>query len=106
MRNNKIKYIEAYIYAKTLNQITKHTNTNNQSKELSDNINRGFKLSENLLAVCEEKIKKLKLDDLSFLVLKKELEKPTTYENSFSVNYKKICEMLTDYDNYLNIVTS
>lgn len=106
MNKTKTKYIEAYIYAKTLNQITKHTPHNNINLSLNNNILRGEKLSNELLEICEEKIKNLKLDDLSFLVLKKELEKPTTYENSFSVNYKKICEMLTDYDNYLNIVTS
>lgn len=104
MKNNKLKYIEAYIYAKTLNQISNNTKAKDTESQLK--ILQAIKISEALLLDCEEKINKLKLNDISFLVLKNELEKSNLYNNPFEKNYKKICEMLNNYNNYYSIVNT
>lgn len=104
MKNKKLKYIEAYIYAKILNQISSNTIAKDiQSQEKIDNAKA---ISKNLLIYCEEKINKLKLNDVSFLVLKNELESESLYHNCFDKNYKKICEMLNNYNDYYKIINT
>lgn len=104
MKKNKLKCIEAYIYAKTLNLITNNTPINGQSKSVVDTVNSANLLSKNLLNKCEEKLKILNLYNNSFLVLKKELENVEIYKNASIINYSKICEMIKDYDVHLKAV--
>ena len=104
MKNKKLKYIEAYIYAKILNQIS--SNTTAKDIQSQETIERAKIISKNLLTCCEEKIKKLKLNDVSFLVLKNELESESLYHNNFEKNYKKLCEMLNSYNSYYKIINT
>ncbi len=105
MRKNKLKCIEAYIYAKTLYLICENTKTTGQIKCIKDAVNKANEMSYELLICCEEKIKVLKLHNNSFLLLKKELEDETIYKNDTLINYTKICEMIKNYDKYLKIVS-
>ena len=104
MKNKKLKYIEAYIYAKTLNQIS--LNTKAKDVQSQERITQAKVISKDLLISCEEKINQLKLNDVSFLVLKNELERENLYHNGFEKNYKKICEMLNNYSTYYKLIST
>ena len=103
MKKNKLKIIETYVYAKTLNLISTNTSTKNQSKEIVAVINSATEMSSYLLSFCENKINSEKLNDVSFLVLKNELES-CNYNRSTIDNYLKICTMIKQYNNYVNFV--
>lgn len=105
MRKRKLECIEAYIYAKTLYLISENTKTAGQIKCIRDAVNRANEMSYDLLNCCEKRIKILKLYTPSFLLLKKELEDETLYKNDTIINYTKICEMIKNYDKYLNLVS-
>ena len=105
MRKHKLEFIEAYIYAKTLYLICENTKTTGQIKCIKDAVIRANEMSHELLVSCEKKIKVLKLFTPSFLLLKKELEDNTIYQNDTIVNYTKICEMIKHYDKYLKLVS-
>ena len=104
MKIKKLKYIEVYIYAKILNQIS--LNTKAKDIQSQEKLDQAKIISKDLLNFCEEKIKKLKLNDVSFLVLKNELENESLYNNSFEKNYKKLCEMLSNYNDYYKILST
>jgi len=92
MNKKKLKHIEDYIFAKTLNLIAKNTIVSRENEENFNLVCLSLKKSEELLTASFEKIKELKLDNVSFLVLKKELESANIYSNQ-ERNLLKLKEM-------------
>ena len=102
MKKEKLKLIEAYVYAKTLNQISNNT-ISVCDNQINSMIEKAKQLSSTLLKNCEQKIIDLNLDNLSFKILKKELES-ANYKNSFYVNFEKMTSMLENYTHYNNLI--
>jgi hypothetical protein len=102
MKKEKLKLIEAYVYAKTLNQISNNT-ISVCDNQINSMIEKTKQLSSTLLKNCEQKIIDLNLDNLSFKILKKELE-TANYKNSFYVNFEKMTSMLENYTHYNNLI--
>ena len=92
MNKRKLKHIEDYIFAKTLNLIAKNTIVSRENEENFNLVNQALEMSEMLLEKTCNKITSLKLDDVSFLVLKKELESANIYSNQ-ERNILKLKEM-------------
>ena len=103
MKKDKLKLIETYIYAKTLNLISS-TPLNVEQNEIANFIKNANNLSLQLLGACENKIIENKLNDYSFLELKNELNSAQVSKNILN-NYLKICEMIKKYDTYLSFVS-
>ena len=80
MRKKKLKIIEDYIFAKSLNLLAKNTNVSRENIENFTFLNKVLTISETLLKLAEQKIQKHKLNNVSFLILKNELE-------SIKINY-------------------
>ena len=93
MNKKKIKIIEDYIFAKTLNLIAQNTIVPRENEEISNLISYAKDKSEKLLKLNFIKINKLKLNNLSLLILNKELESANIYNNQ-EQNILKIKEML------------
>ena len=93
MNRKKLKCIDDYIFAKTINLMAKNTNVSRENAENFNLINTVKKQSDNLLIILNKKISSLKLNNISFLVLKKELEDEKLYLDS-NKNLNKIKEML------------
>jgi len=93
MKKSHLECIENYIFAKTLNLIAKNTNVSRENAENYLIVNYALNKSEELLADILKKINKLNLNNISFDVLKKELENANIYSNQ-EQNLKKIKEML------------
>lgn len=103
MRKKKLKIIEAYVYAKTLNLISNNTPINNQTLPFAQTLNTANKLSTNLLKCCENKITSLKLNNTSFLLLKMELES-VNYSKDPIQNCLKVCKMINEYPTFLSMI--
>ena len=103
MRKNKLKVIEAYIYAKTMFLISANTKIETSNKIMGDFVCSANVLSKKLLNVCEEKIKKHKMFDSSFLLLKQNLESGS-YNKGFLTNYTTLCKMIKEYSHYSKIM--
>lgn len=104
MKKTKLKLIESYIYAKTLYMLTKKMNENEDYFSNQNLVNDLITKSKMLLNICEQKIIHLKLNNISFLILKKELESCKIVNNN-EIVLKKIREMLKNYSNHFNFVT-
>ena len=97
MRKNKLKCIEDYIFAKTLNLLAKNTHVSRENAEIFQLINYALAQSEQLLIENMNQINKLKLNNVSFLILKNELENANIFNNQ-ERNIEKIkdmCQSLT-----------
>ena len=92
MKKSKLKCIEDYIFAKTLNLIAKNTIVSRENQEIFNLVNFALTKSNELLNESLEKINKMKLNDISFLILKKELETANIYSNQ-ERNITKLKEM-------------
>ena len=73
MKSGKMKLIETYVYAKTLNEISKSTAMQSPSKQIADLAKNASNMSKMLLDACEQKINSRKLNNASFLLLKQQL---------------------------------
>ena len=93
MKKIKLKCIEDYIFAKTLNLLAKNTIVSRENAENFKLVNYAKEKSEELLNLLNAQIKKLKLDNISLWVLNKELESANIY-NDNERNLNKIKEML------------
>lgn len=102
MKKNKLKLIETYVYAKTLNLISEKAQKECPPKQMVETIDNASLMSKILLDACEYKIKSKKMDDSSFCVLKQQLES-VDLKNSTITKYLKICEMIKNYNKYLKI---
>lgn len=103
MHKKKLDIIETYIYAKTLNLISSNQIPKNYGKPIRSVVKNANNLSNNLLVCCEEKLNKYKLNNISLLVLKKELE-TSIYDKGPIMNFLKICQMIKKYDYYKTLV--
>ena len=74
MKKEKLKLIEAYVYDKTLNQISNNT-ISVCDNQINSMIEKAKQLSSTLLKNCEQKIIDLNLDNLSFTVFMSTLKK-------------------------------
>ena len=93
MNKKKLKCIEDYIFAKTLNLLAKNTNVSRENAENFNIVNIALNKSEILLKENLKQINKLKLNNVSLLVLKQELETANIYSNS-EINLIKLKEMI------------
>ena len=93
MNKKKLECIEHYIFAKTLNLVAKNTIVSRENTEKYNLVEQALNKSEELLLACEKQINKAKLNDISFLILKKELESANIYNNQ-ERNLKKLKEMI------------
>lgn len=104
MKKQKLQFIEAYVYAKTLNLLSNNTSFNSDN-HIKNIIEKTKTLSLTLLKNCEQKINDFNLNNLSFEVLKSELEN-ANYKNTFYVNFEKMTNMLENYSYYKNLITN
>ena len=104
MRKKKLDIIETYIYAKTLNLISSNELPKNYGASMINIMKNANFLSKELLTCCEEKLNRHKLKNLSFMVLKKELE-DSKHNQGPIMNFLKTCQMIKKYDYYKKMVT-
>ena len=103
MRKKKLEIIESYIYAKTLNLISSNAIPQNYGNPMISIVENANNMSKALLSSCEEKLNKYKLNNISLMVLKKELESSNLNQGPI-MNFLKICQMIKKYDYYKAIV--
>ena len=94
MRRRKLKLIEDYIFAKSLNLLAKNTIVSRENIENFNLVTKALIISDNLLIQAKNEIIKNKLNNLSFLILEKELN-AINYNKSEDLKLKKIKEMLS-----------
>ena len=95
MRRKKLKYIEDYIFAKSLNLLVKSTNVSRENIKKAPFLSKALDISKQLLEQSERQIKINKLNDISFLLLKEELESiKFNQDDEYKIN--KIKSMLTN----------
>ena len=93
MKKTKLKCIEDYIFAKTLNLLAKNTVVSRENAENFKLLQYSLIKSQELLETSIKKINQQKLNNVSFLVLKQELEQSSIYSNT-ERNLTKIKEMI------------
>ena len=102
MKKNKLNTIEAYIYAKKLHLLS--SSITPQSLEEKNLITNTISVAEKLLDLCKNKILEQKLNNDSFLVLKKELES-SNYSFPNNEGLRILKSMLDEYKKYQAFVS-
>ena len=106
MKNSELDLMEVYVYANHIEGLSNCVLTQNAN----DNVyvfefgSFAQNLSDKLLKKCERKIKKKKLNTLSFLILKKELSSFKFYTTR-EKNLKALCSLLEKYKHYENLLS-
>lgn len=105
MKKQELDLIECYVYANQIEGLSSCVLLQNfdSNKYVADFGCFSENLSKKLLKKCEKKIKKNKLNSISFLVLKKELSCFKFYKNP-EQNLTALCHMLEKYSFYENLL--
>lgn len=105
MKIAELDLIEVYVYANQIQGLSNYVYMQNSesNKLVSDFGMFAEQLSNNLLKMCEKKIKKNKMSSISFLVLKKELSSFKFY-SSKERNLTFLCSLLEKYNFYENVL--
>ena len=106
MKKQELELMEIYVYANHIDGLS--------SCIIEQNLNNNFyienfgnfakNLSSTLLKKCEKKIKRKKLNTLSFLILKKEISSFKFYKTS-EKNLNDLCFLLEKYKYYENMLS-
>ena len=97
MKKQKLLLIESYIYAKTLFIFTNNASIIFHDYSIHLSINNIKTKAKTLLDLCEKKIYELRLNNASFLILKKELESANEIIDK-TILLRKINNLKDDYN--------
>lgn len=105
MKKEELDLIEVYIFANHLQGLASCVSL--QNVENNSYFHEFGKFTENLsskmIKSCEKKLKRKKLNTLSFLILKKELASFKFYTNR-EKNLQNLCLLLEKYNFYENVL--
>ncbi len=106
MKNQELELMEIYVYANHIEGLSGCVLKQNaeDNSYISQFGNFAQSLSSKLLKKCEKKIKRKKLNTLSFLVLKKELSS-FKFHTAREKNLKSLCFLLEKYKYYENLLS-
>lgn len=103
MKKEKLKLIDAYIFAKKMNILASSLCEENNSEYVKNFVFYTKKLSTSFLKNCEEKIRRANIYDGSFLYLRSELRVMQVNGLSKDAKLNILCSMSQNLKEYSSI---